>query len=242
MAKASAKTEAVSDSVTPLERKCMRDRIRDVITARVMDGTYAPGERLIEMNLAHEFNVSQAPVREALRELEAGGLVESQRYRGTRVRALNASELLDFLEMRAVIEERSAQLIIPCNPLLLEKLESALTGMRKAAKNRNPSIYASEVIQFHRLIVEGSGNRVFLQTWDQLQPEVRIRVAAMHVEPELEDYAVRHEAILAALQNGDGRRAGKLLRSLIENYMATLQPLAAAGKEITRRKAAISRA
>lgn len=209
----------------------MRDRIRDAITARVMDGTYAAGDRLIEMSLAHEFNVSQAPVREALRELEASGLVESQRYRGTRVRALDPGEMRDFLEMRAVLEERCAQLIVPPAPALLEQLELALRGMRQAARERDPAVYAREAIRFHRLIVEASGNRVFLQTWDMLQPEVRIQVAALHMESALEEYAERHDAILMALRSGDGRHAGKLLRELMEHYMMSLGTLPVVAKQ-----------
>jgi DNA-binding GntR family transcriptional regulator len=64
---------------TALKRVCMRDRIRDVLVARILDGTYAAGLQLKELSLAREFNVSQAPIREALRELEGTGLVTSVR-------------------------------------------------------------------------------------------------------------------------------------------------------------------
>ncbi|HXR91715.1 MAG TPA: winged helix-turn-helix domain-containing protein, partial [Steroidobacteraceae bacterium] len=64
----------------------MRDQIREVLVARILDGTYPAGTQLKELTLAREFNVSQAPIREALRELEGSGLVTSERFRGTRVR------------------------------------------------------------------------------------------------------------------------------------------------------------
>jgi len=102
--------------VALIQRSCMRDKIRDVIVTRILDGSYAAGERLIELSLAREFNVSQAPVREALRELEALGLVQSERYRGTRVRKADTRELMEAYEMRAVLEERAAQLAVPCPP------------------------------------------------------------------------------------------------------------------------------
>jgi len=54
-----------------LKRTCMRDRIRDVLVARILDGTYAAGTQLKELSLAREFNVSQTPIREALRETPA---------------------------------------------------------------------------------------------------------------------------------------------------------------------------
>ena len=63
----------------------------------MLDGTYKPGDRLLELQIAREFNSSQGPVREALRELEALRLVESQVYRGTRVRGVNAREMREGL-------------------------------------------------------------------------------------------------------------------------------------------------
>ena len=73
-------------STPALKRTCMRDHIRDVLVARILDGSYPAGTQLKELSLAREFNVSQAPIREALRELEGSGLVTCERYRGTRVR------------------------------------------------------------------------------------------------------------------------------------------------------------
>jgi DNA-binding GntR family transcriptional regulator len=201
----------------------MRDSIRDIIISRIVDGTYVAGERLIEMKLAHEFNVSQAPVREALRELEASGLVESRRYRGTWVRSPDVSELRDFYEMRALLEERSAQMIVPCPPKVLTDLENALSKMRKAAAIVSATAYAKESLRFHRRIVEAAGNRIFLQAWDNLQPEVRAHVGALHVQNKLLEYADAHGYILQALREGDGQKTGRMLRELIEHYVKNLQ-------------------
>ena len=212
-----------------IERRCMRDSIRDALVSRILDGTYAPGERLIELNLAREFNVSQAPVREALRELEASGLVESQRYRGTRVSAPQPADLKEAFEMRAVLEERAAQLAVPCSSDTLAFLEEVLRKMHAAAAAGNASAYAREVVHFHRKVVEASGNRVFLHTWDALQLEVHMQIAALHVNSALPHYAQAHDAILHALRAGDGIQAGQLLRQLIERFLATVVLAVAAG-------------
>ena len=76
-------------------RACMRHHIRDAIVSRILEGVYSPGTRLKELALAREFNVSQAPVREALRELEALHLVQTEHYRGTRVRSIDLAELAE---------------------------------------------------------------------------------------------------------------------------------------------------
>lgn len=205
-----------------LKRRCMRDSIRDTLASRMLDGTYAPGERLIELNLAREFNVSQAPVREALRELEALGLVESERYRGTRVSAPKPPDLQEAFELRAILEERAAQMAVPCSPEVLGYLAAVREKMHTVAMAGQAIAYAREVVHFHRKVVEASGNRVFLHTWDTLQLGVRVQIATLHVNSDLPSYAQAHDPILQALREGDGVMAGRLLRQLIERVLVTV--------------------
>ena len=96
-----------------LERDCMSDRIRRVLAERIIGGALAPGERLVEMRIAEEFRTSQAPVREALRELETLRLVESEPYRGTRVREVGEREMAEAYAVRAVLEQAAAEAAAP---------------------------------------------------------------------------------------------------------------------------------
>src|SRR3954470_7940676 len=92
-----------------LSRPMLRDRIKDAILARILDGSYAPGERIVEIRIAQELGVSQAPVREALRELELLRLVVSEPFRGARVREVGAEELAEIYPVRAALEEVAAR-------------------------------------------------------------------------------------------------------------------------------------
>src|SRR5215471_8108324 len=92
-----------------VQRDCMRDQIRRVLVQRILDGYYKPGDRLVELQIARELKTSQGPVREALRELEALRLVESETYRGTRVRAVSAREMEDAGRVRGVLEQTAAR-------------------------------------------------------------------------------------------------------------------------------------
>ena len=83
-----APVRRVQTGVATEKHKSARDRIRGALLKRISEGVYQPGERLKEMTLAREFNVSQAPVREAFRELETLGVLISEHYRGTRVREI----------------------------------------------------------------------------------------------------------------------------------------------------------
>src|SRR3954447_6314261 len=94
-------------------RSVLRDQVKDVIVERILDGTYAAGERIVEMRVAEELGVSQAPVREALRELELLRLVVSEPCRGARVREITTDELAEISPGRAALEEVAARAAAP---------------------------------------------------------------------------------------------------------------------------------
>src|SRR5262245_420613 len=95
---------------SPLVRESTSARLRTLILQRIIDGQYPPGHRLKELQLAREFNTSQAPVREALRELEATGAIESEPHRGSRVRTVSERELGEAYQVRAVLEQLAGEL------------------------------------------------------------------------------------------------------------------------------------
>ncbi len=96
--------DSIENSGGNAPRECARDRLRDEIVRRILNGDYEAGAHLKELVLAREFGVSQAPVREALRELEMLGLVVSERYCGTRVLPCGSADLREAYELKAVIE------------------------------------------------------------------------------------------------------------------------------------------
>src|ERR671935_3263117 len=96
--------------MTLVSRPTLRDQIKDALLQRILHGTYAPGERIVEIRVAHEFGVSQAPVREALRELEILRLIVSEPFRGARVRDVTPEEIAQAYPVRAALEELAARL------------------------------------------------------------------------------------------------------------------------------------
>ena len=78
--------------------------------AAIVENRYAPGERLVEQRVAAELGLSRTPVREALRRLEAEGLVVSERNRGAMVRPLSPTEIADLYELRIRLESYAAEL------------------------------------------------------------------------------------------------------------------------------------
>ncbi|MUG97916.1 FCD domain-containing protein [Scytonema sp. UIC 10036] len=189
---------------------------------RILDGTYKPGDRLVELQIAKELDTSQAPVREALRELEAMGLIESQTYRGTRVRQISPQELQESYQVRAELEALAARLAAPkfyANP---EPLQTTLAALERAAAEENFEEFTQSNTAFHRLIVETSGNSILLRVWDSLAFEIWTRINLVLLGRKIVNLKLlnqEHQAVVDALVQNDGKTAADLLRSHVENVV-----------------------
>src|SRR5919198_819337 len=115
-------------------RVVLREQVKELILERILNGTYAPGERLVETRIASELGTSQAPVREALRDLELLRFVESEPFRGARVREVSEDELIEIYPVRAAIEEVAAREAAVRLDGRVEELEAELDAMRSAAE------------------------------------------------------------------------------------------------------------
>lgn len=206
-----------------LKRTCMRDRIRDVLVARILDGTYVAGTQLKELILAREFNVSQAPIREALRELEGSGLVTSERYRGTRVRGADLDEMRESYELRATLEARAIELGVPCAPTVLGELDVCLHNMADAVAHEDSERYIDESLRMHRAIIAASGNRVFISVWDSLHFDVRGRIALRRVIEHgaaLAPFIELHRRLIEAVRAQQIPQSLALVREIFAGVMA----------------------
>jgi DNA-binding GntR family transcriptional regulator len=201
------------------ERDCMSDRIRRSLAERILGGQLPPGERLVEMRIAREFRSSQAPVREALRELETMRLVESQPYRGTRVRSVGDREMAEAYAVRAVLERAAAEAAAPWLKGHAEPILASLEALHEVARAGDRDGYATRNYEFHRGIVEAAGNSVLLHTWLSLDFEARVRVKLAQEPADLVRLAALHDPIARALEAGDGATAGRLLFEHSESFM-----------------------
>jgi DNA-binding GntR family transcriptional regulator len=215
-------TAAETNGVT--ERyQSVRDLIRRALLKRISNGVYLPGERLKEMELAHEFEVSQAPVREAFRELESLGVLVSEHYRGTRVREISSQETYNAYQLRGYLEEIAAQLI-PMEKLKDEiaAIETLQETMRKAARSEDADGFARANTQFHRAIVSLATNQTLLKVWDSLEIGMRSRLNLQKNEGRLRSLAEIHQPIVDSLKRGDLKQTGVLLREHAFSFLKDL--------------------
>ena len=199
-----------------IARTVLREQVKEILLERILRGELEPGERLVETRLARELGTSQAPVREALRDLELLRLVESVPFRGARVRAVDDSELLLVFPVRAVLEELAASEAARKADRDLDALDSELQSMREAAAADDWRTQIAHDVAFHRTMVQMAGNEPLLQSWLILGVEVSTAFATYQTFWDQSELAEFHVPIVEAIRAGDSRRAGAEARKHVQ--------------------------
>jgi DNA-binding GntR family transcriptional regulator len=195
-------------------RVVLREQVKDLILERILKGDYEPGERIVETRVADELGISQAPVREALRDLELLRFVESEPFRGARVREVTIDELAEIYPVRAALEEVAAQAAATrLTAGELDALEDELQAMHDAADRGDLHEQAEHDVAFHRIIVEACGNTILLDVWRSLGVESRTLITALKVGTDGHEIAELHRPVIDALRSRNPRRSGAALRN-----------------------------
>ncbi|MFN3591250.1 MAG: GntR family transcriptional regulator [Thermaurantiacus sp.] len=190
----------------------------DAIVDGVMRGRYVAGQRLIAADLAEEYAVSRAPVREALHMLAGEGVVELVANRGARIRRLSVAELVDFLEFTEAICVLGVRLATAKmhDPAIRSQVDASYQHIEESWQRRHPRDFVNSLYKYHILLNEISGNR-FLQFFYQ-RPYIRFYtllladlVPGTHWEKYIDNYRLIHETITS----GDGHTAVVMFTSHI---------------------------
>jgi DNA-binding GntR family transcriptional regulator len=187
-----------------ITRSVLSDQVKGRLLQAILDGRYAPGARIVETRVAREFWTSQAPVREALRDLEALGLVEVTAFRGARVRHPSVEELLEAFEVRSILETHGALLALEgLGASDLATLEGYVEQMRRAAEEGDPFAEATADAAFHAYVMQLSGNATLVRVWRTLEPFVRTYITIASAGVDRREIADRHAPLVKALREGD---------------------------------------
>src|SRR3970040_145362 len=154
-----------------ISRSVLSDQVKDRLLQAILDGRYSPGARIVETRVARELGTSQAPVREALRDLEALGVVETTAFRGARVRRPSAAELLEAFEIRPKRESLGARLAVTrLTDADLDELAGYVEEMQAAAEAGDTRAEATADAAFHGRVVELDGNATLERVLRTLEP------------------------------------------------------------------------
>jgi DNA-binding GntR family transcriptional regulator len=167
----------------------------------------------VETRVARELGTSQAPVREALRGLEALGVVEILPFRGARVRRPTIEELLEAYEVRAELESLGARLAVPTmTDADLAGLETLHGAMLRAARAGDRHEVAVQDAAFHARLMHLARNATLERVWQALQPFSRTYITLVSPGADAEWTANLHPPILRALQARDTAAVEAALR------------------------------
>jgi DNA-binding GntR family transcriptional regulator len=196
-----------------ISRPVLADQVKDRLLQDILAGRYPPEARIVETSLARELGVSQAPVREALRGLEALGLVEILPFRGARIRRPSISELLEAYAVRFELEALGARLGVPrMTDADLAGLETLGEEMQRAAAAGDRHEVAVADAAFHARILHLAGNATLERVWRSLEPFSRTYLTLVAPGADAHWTADLHITILAALRARDPEQVVAALR------------------------------
>lgn len=186
--------------------------ICNAIEQDIATGVAAPGARLDEIGLAERFGVSRTPVREALLQLAASGMIDLRPHRGAVVADVTADRLFQMFEAMAELEAAAAGLAARrMQPSDLAALTEAQTACRAALAD--PDAYYEANERFHQAIYRASGNPILAEHCLALQKRLRpYRRLQLRVSGRMERSLNEHADVLAALTRGDADKAAQALR------------------------------
>lgn len=217
------------DELTPLARSVLSAQVKDRLLRWILEGELPPGSRVVETQVARRLGTSQAPVREALRDLATLGLVEMHPFRGARVRQPAAEELIEAMEVRGELEAIAArQAAANVDGATLNEMRELIERMRRSADEDDAHGQALANSEFHTLVVAASGNRTVQRLWEILEPFARTYLTATAPGADLHWLAERHVAIVDALESRDAERAADQMRVHARQAEETVERNAAA--------------
>lgn len=193
--------------------------VYDTLYAAIASGEIGPGERLRETELAERTGASRTPVREAIRQLEADGIVEHKPRVGAVVKSLSQQEIVELYEMRIVLETTAAEMAAKHISAAEIRALKALNAEMLASSNQ-PQRVSELNQQFHTCIMNAARNRFLLASFRSL---ARSLIVLGHTTLDAEDRVAlvvgQHDTVIAALEKADAAAASAAMRVHMETSL-----------------------
>ena len=207
--------------------------VLDILRTAILDGEFAAGQRLVEVDLCERFGCSRFAVRAAIPVLASEGLVDVQRHRGARVRAIPLAEAIEITEVRRLLEgltaARAAQRITPAGAA---RLIGIIQEMRAAVAAAELIRYSDANARLHEAIQAIAGHEVAAGLVGRLRAQlVRHQFALALVPGRPAVSLAQHERIVAAVVAGDPATAEAAMH---EHISSVIECLAALGHALPR--------
>jgi DNA-binding GntR family transcriptional regulator len=212
---------------TPLGRALWHELLEE-LEKRIVDGKLAPGQRLVEQEVAAEFGVSRGPVREAFTELSRRGLLEVNARRGAGVRTFTERDICELYELRECLEVCAVGNATSIDEPALGRIREKMLGAAEARRSKDISRAVVADMEFHRELCRLSTNARLVEAWETQAAQVRVVVSSAHQRPGARVLPVlaEHDKIFDALAAGDIAGAKECLRRHLRSARDLLIPVA----------------
>jgi len=207
-------------------------RISNEIEEAILSGQLKPRERLIEMDLISRFGVSRTVIREALKRLEAKGLVRTTPYRGAMVADLTVKEIEEIYFVRAELERIAARLVLKhITQKEIQNLKKLSKEVESHLREKTHQMIEMDS-EFHRMIFRACRNSYLYDMIDFLRTRAHIvRFNAWSLPHRIEESILEHKMMIKAIEKRDLEELEKLvlqhLRFSKNSYLTQLKGLAA---------------
>lgn len=190
----------------PIRHRNLPEWLADHMVTLIAKGELRPGQRLFEKEISETQNVSRIPVREALRILQAQGIVRTEPNRGSFVTEFTSDEMAEMLELRLSVERIALERLMHAGtprPYVRAEFSDVLERMRQAAVLSDQYLYCQADLAFHQRIVDLSQSPVLKPIWKTLSQGVLVFL--MRERDVAYDYAhsiEEHEQLLSLIEAG----------------------------------------
>ncbi|MEW6641930.1 MAG: GntR family transcriptional regulator [Pseudomonadota bacterium] len=198
----------------PRQAATLRLLVEDKLRSAIAAGHFKPGQRLIERELCEQIGVGRTSVREALRQLEAEGLVVTVPHRGPEVSSISRDEARQLYELRALLEGFAGRNFAEHgSDAAIAELGRAVDGFVAAAKGDDRAALVAAKTRFYAVLTQGAGNVFVTQTLTTLHNRITLlRVTSMTQSGRLDDSVAEIRAIYDAIVARDPDRAEALCK------------------------------
>jgi DNA-binding GntR family transcriptional regulator len=192
--------------------KPLGDVVFEYLRDAILTGKLKPGERLMEIQLAEKLGVSRTPVREAMKKLEQENFIEMVPRKGAYVKDIHAKDMLDVLEIRALLEGFAAyQAASAMGEKEIRDMEKLIEKFEKAILLEDKEGLIETDNKFHDIIYKSTKNDKLKDIIKSLQDQFhRFRIIYFSEFDDYELISVGHKDILEAIKAKDGERARRV--------------------------------
>jgi DNA-binding GntR family transcriptional regulator len=199
----------------------------DWIRERIRRGRFVPGQRLVEADIMRELPASRSRVREALQRLATEGLVTIEEFRGASVRHFTHDDLRQMYRARMALEGLAAgDFAAADKPDLKRRLLRVQSELNEIEDTVDHERFARLNDEWHRLIIEGSGNRFVSMFVERLRvPIYRLLFSTFYKARRIDKANAWHRRITDAIVHGRVKEAERLMREHIEEGLEALSEM-----------------